>query len=114
MCSGILSVAASGILDGKVATGPLSMVPMLRELFPKVLFRDTHRWEKSEAHGGCGEVWSSGSIIDGVDEAAAFVRAHWPAEIAEPMIYAASVPERPVEYSDMEKEWGRKMASVMG
>lgn len=113
MCSGILAVAASGILDGKVGTGPIGLVPTLRKLFPEVKWNDTRRWERNAAEGAAGQVWSSGSVLDGIDEAAAFVREHFAADIAEPMIYMASVPERPVEYSKAEKEWGDKSAALL-
>ncbi|VDB94202.1 unnamed protein product [Peniophora sp. CBMAI 1063] len=112
VCSGIIAVAPSGVLDGKVGTAPLAMIPTLRKLYPKVQWNDTRRYEKNEAEGTNGEVWSSGSILDGIDEVAAFVRAHWAPEIAEPMLYGASVPERSAEYSKTEKEWGAKLAAL--
>ena len=86
---------------------------MLRELFPKVKWNNTRRWERNEAEGTKGQVWSSGSVLDGVDEAAAFVREHWAPEIAEPLLWGSSVPDRPAEYSDAEKEWGEKFASML-
>ncbi|KZV61096.1 class I glutamine amidotransferase-like protein [Peniophora sp. CONT] len=113
VCTGILAVAASGVLDSKLGTGPLGMIPMLRELFPNVKWNDTRRYERNAVEGTAGQVWSSGSVLDGVDEVAAFVREHFAAEIAEPMIYLASVPERSVEYSKMEKEWGDKSVALL-
>ncbi|KZV61097.1 class I glutamine amidotransferase-like protein [Peniophora sp. CONT] len=113
VCTGILAVAASGILDDKIGTGPIGMIPMLREFFPKVKWNDARRYERNAAEGTAGQVWSSGSILDGVDEVAAFVREHFAAEIAECTMYMASVPERSAEYSKMEKEWGDRMAALV-
>ncbi|KZV71535.1 class I glutamine amidotransferase-like protein [Peniophora sp. CONT] len=113
VCSGILAVAASGVLDGKVGTGPYPMIGMLRELFPKVKWSNERRYERNAAEGTAGQVWSSGSVLDGIDEVAAFIREHWAPEIAEPLLYGVSVPERPAEYSKMEREWGDKFAALM-
>ncbi|VDC00908.1 unnamed protein product [Peniophora sp. CBMAI 1063] len=113
VCTGILAVAPSGVLDGKNGTALLGIVPEMRELWPKVEWKDTRRWERNAAEGTKGQVWSSGSIANGIDQAAAFVREHWPAEIAEPMMYLASVPERPAEYSEEEKEWGDKWTAIL-
>ncbi|KZV71536.1 class I glutamine amidotransferase-like protein [Peniophora sp. CONT] len=113
VCSGALAVAASGVLDGKVGTGPYPMIGMLRELFPKVKWSDARRYERNAAEGTAGQVWSSGGVSNGIDEAAAFVREHWAPEVAELFLYEASVPERPAEYSQMEKEWGDKFAALM-
>ena len=52
ICSGILPVAASGILDGKVGTGPLGIIPMLRQFFPAVKWEGTRRWEKTGGESG--------------------------------------------------------------
>ena len=86
---------------------------MMRKLYPKVKWNDTRRYERNEAEGAAGQVWSSGSILDGADLAAAFVREHFVAEIAEPMMYLASIPERPIEYSKTEKEWGDKSVPLL-
>ena len=86
---------------------------MMRKLYPKVKWNDTRRYERNAAEGKKGQVWSSGIILNGCDQAAAFVREHWVAELAEPMMYAAAVPERPIEYSKTEKEWGDKEAVML-
>ncbi|VDC00931.1 unnamed protein product [Peniophora sp. CBMAI 1063] len=113
VCTGILAVAPSGVLDGKAGMGPVGLLPLMRELCPKVRWGGARRWERNAAYDTKGQVWSCGSIIDGIDEIGAFVRDHWPAEIAEPMMYLSSVPERPAEYSEMEKKWGDKWATFL-
>ena len=104
ICSGIVPVAASGILDGKVATAPLGMIPIVRQFFPAVKWEDTRRWEKATGENGAGEVWTSGGVLNGVDLVVAFLREKFVKTAAEAMISIASVSERAREYSEAEKK----------
>lgn len=106
ICSGIVPVAASGILDGKVATAPLGMIPIVRQFFPAVKWEDTRRWEKATGENGAGEVWTSGGVLNGVDLVVAFLREKFVNMAAEAMITIAGVSERAREYSEIEKGMG--------
>lgn len=76
-------------------------------------WRDERRWEKSaggvEGVGG-GDIWTSGSVANGVDMACAFMRERWPGELTEVVIGVAGVAERAREYGGKEVE----MVFMMG
>lgn len=106
ICSGILPVAASGVLDGKIGTGPLGFIPLLRASFPAVKWEDARRWEKAAGEGGTGEVWTSGAVLNGLDLIVAFLREKFVKPAAEAMIMLSGVGERAREYSEAEKGMG--------
>lgn len=56
VCTGAFLLGASGVLDGKNASGPRALVSTLRKRFPEVKWFDDKRWVKD------GNIWSSGTL----------------------------------------------------
>ncbi|KAL8858070.1 MAG: hypothetical protein Q9178_005395 [Gyalolechia marmorata] len=67
VCTGYLPALYSGILDGKTATAPRDLLPMLKEEKPEVKWVEK-RWVRD------GKVWSSGAVANGVELMASFMR----------------------------------------
>ncbi|PYH70617.1 uncharacterized protein BO88DRAFT_424180 [Aspergillus vadensis CBS 113365] len=79
-CSAFLSVCgasdallATGILEGKTATGPLSFLPLFREIAPSTNWVEK-RWVRD------GKMWTTGTLLNGLDMIAAFGREVWGGE----------------------------------
>ena len=53
VCTGVYPAGYSGILDGRRATGPRSLVPELKKKFPEAIWEDK-RWTSD------GNIWASG------------------------------------------------------
>ncbi|KAF9634987.1 ThiJ/PfpI [Lasiodiplodia theobromae] len=105
ICSGIFPTAASGILDGLVATAPLGVLSLVRERFPNVKWVSKCRWEKCGGAGGQGEIWTSGAVANGVDLTCEFMRQKFPEsrQLVDFMIALSGIAERRREYSMKEK-----------
>jgi len=54
VCTGCFVLAQSGVLKGKVASGPRAIVPALKKKFPDTKWVDDKRWVHD------GNIWSSG------------------------------------------------------
>jgi transcriptional regulator GlxA family with amidase domain len=61
ICGGFLAALQTGLLEGKEATGPRPMLPMLRQMSPNVKWVE-RRW----AHDG--KIWTSGALLNGTGE----------------------------------------------
>ncbi|PYI03552.1 DJ-1/PfpI family protein [Aspergillus sclerotiicarbonarius CBS 121057] len=101
-CSAFLSVCgasdpllATGILDGKVATGPRSLIPLFRQMAPGTTWVEK-RWVSD------GKIWTTGTLLNGLDMIAAFGREMWGGEgsLVEHMIRTGHFPTRNVDYED--------------
>ncbi|EKG09059.1 ThiJ/PfpI, partial [Macrophomina phaseolina MS6] len=104
ICTGIFPTAASGVLEGRAATGPLVMLSTLRAQHPEIQWNNTRRWEKSVGTAGSGDIWTSGSIANGVDLMCAFMRERFSEskELMDMMIKLATIPERESAYNEKE------------
>lgn len=69
VCTGILPALQSGIILGQRATAPRAIIPFLKQVAPDAEWVDK-RWTTSED----GRLWTSGSVTNGIDMMAAFVR----------------------------------------
>ncbi|KAL8659908.1 MAG: hypothetical protein Q9226_000202 [Calogaya cf. arnoldii] len=67
ICTGYIPALYSGIFDGKTATAPKGLLPMLKEEKPDVKWVEK-RWVRD------GKLWSSGAISNGMDLMANFMR----------------------------------------
>ncbi len=56
VCTGIYTVASSGILKGKQASGPRALIPSLRASFPDTVWDSTRRFVRD------GNIWTSGEF----------------------------------------------------
>lgn len=80
---------------------------MLRAAHPNVKWESARRFEKSTGGDGKSEIWTSGSVANGVDLAIAFMRERFPESrtLTDLTIGIASIAEREVEYEEKEKAW---------
>ena len=95
ICTGIFpfmrSLGDTGVLSGKHMTATRMFLPHLRKEFPNISWMEK-RWEHD------GKLWSSGGVVNGIDMVSAFIKAHYPAEIAAVIRDVAEVGERSQEY----------------
>ncbi|KAF4314494.1 ThiJ/PfpI [Botryosphaeria dothidea] len=107
ICTGVFPLAAAGVLEGRTATAPVGLLPMLRAAHPNVKWESARRFEKSAGGDGKSEIWTSGSVANGVDLAIAFMRERFPESrtLTDLTIGIASIAEREVEYEEKEKAW---------
>ncbi|KAM0795133.1 ThiJ/PfpI family protein [Usnea florida] len=91
VCTGIYPTGYAGFFHGKSTTGPRELLPDLRQKFPEANWEEK-RWVSD------GNLWSSGGITNGQDMVAAYIREKWPGPLAEAMLAAADVGDRPQEY----------------
>ncbi|MCJ1475380.1 hypothetical protein MMC13_004042 [Lambiella insularis] len=91
VCTGAYLAGYAGILDGKQATGPRSLLPDLKSKFPRATWEE-RRWTSQ------GNVWCSAGITNGLDMVATYIRETWPGPTAEAVLAIADVGARSVEY----------------
>ena len=56
VCTGVVLLGQSGLIQGKNASGPRAIIPKLQKSFPDTKWVDDKRWVKA------GNIWSSGEI----------------------------------------------------
>lgn len=91
VCTGVFPMAHSGLLTGKIATGPRPLLPVLRSKFPDVQWEEK-RWARD------GKIWTSGAITNGLDMMAAFIKESYPPDVAAFVCAGADVGDRGQEY----------------
>ncbi|KAJ5355267.1 DJ-1/PfpI family protein [Penicillium cataractarum] len=96
VCAGFLPVLAAGILEGKTVTAPIPMLPMMRQTAPGTNWIK-RRWAQD------GKIWTSGSLLNGMDMVAAFGRHTWGGKgtLVDHMIQVGYWPERDVNYAEV-------------
>ncbi|KAL9119853.1 MAG: hypothetical protein Q9187_003589, partial [Circinaria calcarea] len=67
VCTGIFPALHAGTLSGRAATGPKGLLPLLGKQHPDVKW-ERKRWVRD------GKIWTSGTITNGLDSMAAFMR----------------------------------------
>ncbi|KAL8920099.1 MAG: hypothetical protein Q9208_006452 [Pyrenodesmia sp. 3 TL-2023] len=93
VCTGYGPALFSGILDGRKATAPQGLIPMLREQAPGTEWVEK-RWVRD------GKVWTSGAVANGQEMMGAFMRESFPelrAEV-EMVLGASDIAVRGTEY----------------
>jgi len=100
ICTGVNILASSGALAGHNATAPYILDPLLEKKHPQVNWSWT-RWVSTAN----GKLWTSGSIGNGLDMVAAFMRDYfWDRpELVELVLTSSAVGDRGKEYSEVEK-----------
>ena len=73
ICTGAVVLGASGIADGRRATGNRGVIEMLKENFPKVVWSAEERWVVDEE----GKLWTCGGAQTGIDMLATYVKQHF-------------------------------------
>lgn len=95
ICTGTFILAQAGVLDGLSATGPRTLVPLLKQIAPKAEWTEK-RWETDAT----GKVWTSGGVANGQDMLAGFIRKAYAREVAELVCTMADVGDRGQFYRD--------------
>jgi len=73
ICTGAIVLGASGIADGRRATGNRAVVGMLKQHFPKVLWSAEDRWVVDEE----AKLWTCGGAQTGIDMLATYIKQHF-------------------------------------
>jgi transcriptional regulator GlxA family with amidase domain len=97
VCGSFMVALQTGLLNGKTATAPRPMLPMLRKMSPEVGWVE-RRW----AHDG--KIWTSGALLNGTDMTKAFAIETWGGgedSLVEFALRLGGYPERDVEYKDV-------------
>ncbi|KAJ6164091.1 hypothetical protein N7470_002763 [Penicillium chermesinum] len=93
ICTGVEHALDAGLLEGKTATAPRPILPLLTQTAPGVNWVDK-RWAQG------GKIWTTGTLLCGLDMVVAFARQTWGGEgsLVERVIEMGEWPQRGVEY----------------
>lgn len=102
VCGGVEVPLRAGILQGKTATGPREMLPMLRQMSPATGWVEK-RWVRD------GKLWTSGALLNGMDLMRGFGEEVWGGKGEEEghdslvgfMLAMGCFPVRDVDYRDV-------------
>lgn len=96
VCAGVLPVLSAGLLQGKSATGPKLMLPLMKGNAPGTEWVEK-RWCRD------GKIWTSGALLNGFDMVTAFARHTMGGEgsLVDYMIELGAWPDRDVSYADV-------------
>jgi transcriptional regulator GlxA family with amidase domain len=100
ICGGVQVPLQAGLLDGKKATGPRPMLPVLRQQAPTTEWFEK-RWVRD------GKLWTSGALLNGLDLMHEFTHENWGRrESKEESLLGfiskiCAVPNRDVDYKDV-------------
>jgi transcriptional regulator GlxA family with amidase domain len=73
ICTGAIVLGASGIADGRRATGNRGVIGLLKQHFPKVEWSAEERWVVDEE----GKLWTCGGAQTGIDMLATYIKQHF-------------------------------------
>jgi transcriptional regulator GlxA family with amidase domain len=90
ICGGFIPAQLAGVLAGKTCTAPRFMVGELQKQDPRTTWIEK-RWARD------GKVWTSGTLLNGLDMMRELSLAYWP-ELASVMISLSGIPVRDAEY----------------
>jgi transcriptional regulator GlxA family with amidase domain len=95
ICGGMAGPLRAGVLNGKTATAPRMMLPMLHQQAPGTTWLEK-RWVRD------GKLWTSGTLLNGMDLMVAFSNEFWGGEgsLVEFMLKMGSWPIRDVDYKE--------------
>ncbi|KAL4876296.1 DJ-1/PfpI family protein [Aspergillus karnatakaensis] len=99
VCGGFQPALAAGLLEGKTATAPRPILSTVKKLAPGV------NWvEKRYVRDG--KIWTTGSLLNGLDMVAAFGRETWGGKrfLVDDFVPEGAWPDRDVDYKDA-AEW---------
>jgi transcriptional regulator GlxA family with amidase domain len=96
ICGGFDAPLRAGLLQGKTATAPRTMLDMLRDNATGVQWVEK-RWARD------GKLWTSGALLNGLDLMSAFIRETWGAQdtLQDFMLKFGGAPIRDVDYQDV-------------
>ncbi|KIW02788.1 uncharacterized protein PV09_05849 [Verruconis gallopava] len=90
ICGGFVPAQLAGVLVGHTCTAPRSMIPKLQKEDPRTTWVEK-RYVRD------GKLWSSGTLLNGLDLMSNFCLEYWP-ELAETLIPLSGLPERSIDY----------------
>ncbi|KAL4943087.1 hypothetical protein BDV06DRAFT_150529 [Aspergillus oleicola] len=95
ICGGFEPILSAGLLEGKTATAPRQLLPMLRGTAP-----NTNWVEKRYVNDG--KIWTTGILLNGLDMVVAFGRSVWGQQggLVDMAAAFGDWPERDVDYKD--------------
>lgn len=95
VCGGFQAPRLAGLLSGKTATAPLSLLENLRRESPET------DWVSKRWHCD-GKLWTTGQLVNGLDAMRAFAESVWGGRsgLLEKILDEGCWPERDVYYSD--------------
>ena len=73
VCTGAIVLGASGVADGRRATGNRAVIEMLKQEYPKVLWSAEERWVVDEE----AKLWTCGGAQTGIDMIATYIKQHF-------------------------------------
>ncbi|KAM4057556.1 DJ-1/PfpI family protein [Hirsutella rhossiliensis] len=97
VCAGIEAPLRAGILEGKTATAPRFMLKELRQKATGTQWVE-RRWARD------GKLWTSGTLLNGLDLMTSFIQATWPSGEGSLVDYTMKMcawPNRDPEYKDV-------------
>lgn len=101
VCGGVEAPLWAGILEGKTATAPRFLLTELRGRAKGTQWVE-RRWARD------GKLWTSGTLLNGLDLMSAFIRATWPSGeglLVDRSMKACAWPNREPEYKDVAWEY---------
>jgi transcriptional regulator GlxA family with amidase domain len=96
ICGGFMAPLQAGLFHGKTVTGPRPMLAELKKNAPDANWVEK-RWARD------GKLWTSGTLLNGLDLMAAFIRETWGVEntLQDFILKFGAVPIRDVDYKDV-------------
>ncbi|PHH91657.1 hypothetical protein CDD83_10810 [Cordyceps sp. RAO-2017] len=97
VCGGVAAPLQAGILEGRTATAPRFMLDQMRRQAPGTDWVE-RRWVRD------GKLWTSGTLLNGLDLMSAFIQATWPSgegTLISRMLRMSAWPDRDPEYKDV-------------
>ncbi|QIW96688.1 hypothetical protein AMS68_002206 [Peltaster fructicola] len=98
ICGGMMVPLHAGLLDGKTCTAPRLLLDAMKKDYPSVDWVE-RRYVKDKD----GKIWTSGTLLNGLDLMRAFVHETWggAGTLAEQLLYDGAWPVRDAEYKDV-------------
>jgi transcriptional regulator GlxA family with amidase domain len=94
VCTGSIVLGATGIADGRRATGNREVIEVLRREFPKVLWSAEDRWVVDDE----AKLWTSGGPQTGIDMIATYMKQHFDPAMVEFAMRAGDFEIREQKY----------------
>ena len=95
ICGGFEPFMSAGLLEGKTATAPRPLLPMVRQAAPGTNWIDK-RWARD------GKMWTSGALLNGFDLVRAFMEEYWGGEgtLVRFLTTFGAYPNKDIDYKD--------------
>ncbi|KAH7316868.1 class I glutamine amidotransferase-like protein [Stachybotrys elegans] len=97
ICGGFMAPMAAGLYEGKTVTAPLLFLDQLPTMAPHCTWIKK-RWARD------GKLWTSGTLLNGLDLMQAFAKHYWGGEgtLVDMICKGGAWPDRDIDYKDVE------------